>query len=394
MKLSRRKMLITAACGAIGGKLLTSEEQSSNHPAVNNTYSAAHSIVDFPKSKVIRGFEWLGPSVPYPETNKRGDTFPITWASDDNLYTSACDPEWPDKGSGFDFECLSGSAPNFTLTRPNAMPNFSGSGGAGLKSSGLISVGGTLYLAIQNVTGPGDHSGLPKDIYNAYADYGHGYDAHVIASSDFGLTWTVSSPKQIQTPMFPGRTFASSAFVNFGKDNAGALDKFVYAISGEGWDNGVHCRLGRVPHDQILNLASWQWVSAMNNGAPTWSSVMSQAVPVLTHPGYLGYVDMVYIAPLKRYLLLAWSNKVKADPDTGSELIIYDSPEPWGPFTLVYHEDPWESISLNPYNPRLPLKWFNPATLEGWMLYSGSWRKGGQTPTYRIHVRPFKLIHA
>jgi hypothetical protein len=121
---------------------------------------------------------------------------------------------------------------------------------------------------------------------------------------------------------------------------------------------------------------------------------MSQAVPVLTHPGYLGYVDMVYIAPLKRYLLLAWRNKVKANPDTGSELIIYDAPGPWGPFTMVYHEDPWESIPLNSYNPRLPLKWFNPATLEGWMLYSGSWRDGGQTPAYRIHVRPFKLIYA
>src|ERR1017187_35074 len=188
MTLSRRQMLRTVACGAIGGKLLASAEQRNNHPTANHNYPAAHSITDIPRSKVIRGFEWLGPSVPNPQPNQRGDTFPITWASDDRLYTSACDPEWTDKGSGFDFECLSGSAPNFTLTRPNAMPNFSGSGGAGLKSSGLISVGGTLYLAIQNVTGPGDNSGLNADIYNMYADYGHGYDAHVMASSDFGLT--------------------------------------------------------------------------------------------------------------------------------------------------------------------------------------------------------------
>jgi len=394
MRFSRRQMLITAACGAVGGKLLANEEESSSHPVISDNYPAAHRIVSLPKSNVIRSFEWLGPSVPNPETGQRGDTFPITWAADNNLYTSACDPEWTDKGSGFDFECLSGPAPNYTLTRPNTMPSFSGSGGAGLKSTGLISVGGTLYLAIQNVTGPGDNSGLNTDIYNMYANYGHGYDAHVIASSDFGRTWTVSSPKQIQKPMFPGRTFASAAFVNFGKDNAGALDNFVYAISGEGWDNGIHCRLGRVPHDQILNGTSWQWVSAINQGVPTWTSKMGQATPILTHPGYLGYVDMVYIASLKRYLLLAWTNKVKADPDSGSELLIYDSPQPWGPFTMVYHEDPWESIPLNPYNPRLPLKWFNPVTLEGWLLYSGSWRNGGQTPTYRIHVRPFRLQRA
>ena len=51
--------------------------------------------------------------------------------------------------------------------------------------------------------------------------------------------------------MFPGRTFGAPAFVNFGKDNLGARDKFVYAISGEGWDDGSHCRLGRVPEESI-----------------------------------------------------------------------------------------------------------------------------------------------
>ena len=75
---------------------------------------------------------------------------------------------------------------------------------------------------------------------------------------------------------------------------------------------------------------------------------MNLAVPVIPHPGYLGAVDMVYISSLRRYLLLGWRNKVKADPDAGSELIVYDAPEPWGPFTIVYHEDPWESVELNP----------------------------------------------
>jgi hypothetical protein len=82
----------------------------------------------------------------------------------------------------------------------------------------------------------------------------------------------------------------------------------------------------------------------------------------------------------------------KCNPDAGSELIIYDAPEPWGPFTMVHHEDPWETSELNPYNPRLPLKWFNADRLEGWMLFSGSWRDGGRTPAYRTHVRPFRLL--
>ncbi|MGH9613737.1 MAG: hypothetical protein ACRD4P_11715, partial [Bryobacteraceae bacterium] len=66
-------------------------------------------------------------------------------------------------------------------------------------------------------------------------------------------------------------------------------------------------------------------------------------------------------------------------------------PEPWGPFTFVYHEDPWESVALNPYSPRMPLKWFDHAKQRGWLLFSGSWRSGGKTPDYRAHVRPFRL---
>lgn len=393
MDFSRRQMLITSVYGAISAKLPGGERGGKTRIRADDNYPAPRSIMDLPRSEAIRGFEWLGPTVPYPEMDKRGDTFPVTWAQDDRLYTSAGDPVWPDKGSGLDFECIDGPATNFRITRPNRMEDFRGWGGAGPKPSGLISVERTLYLAFQNVTGPGESGDQSADLLTNYMNFGHGYDAHIIASSDFGFNWT-ASPKQIQKPMFPGRLFGSPAFVNFGKDNEGARDSFVYAISGEGWDNGIHCRLGRVPRDKILHAESWEWVLSNDMHNPSWTGDMSKAVPILTHPGYLGFVDMVYLRSLKRYLLLAWKNKVKADPDSGSELLIYDSPEPWGPFTVVYHEDPWESISLNPYNPRLPLKWFNPATQEGWLLYSGSWRSGGKTPTYRMHVRPFRLRRA
>jgi hypothetical protein len=36
---------------------------------------------------------------------------------------------------------------------------------------------------------------------------------------------------------------------------------------------------------------------------------------------------------------------VKCDPDAGSELILYDASEPWGPSKIVHHDDPWESRS-------------------------------------------------
>jgi len=385
-RISRREMLITTACGAMS-TMLGPASRAVELPATKNEFPAPHSHVEIPPSPVIRSFEWTGPTVPYPEMEKRGDTFPVTWAKNDRLYTSAGDPVWPDKGSGLDFECIDGMAPEIRISRVNRMDEFLGAGGSGPKPTGLISVGGILYLAFQNSTGRGEQT---RDNADVVVDYGHGYDAQIIASSDFGITWTPSL-KEITKPMFPGRIFGAPAFINFGKDNEGSRDSFVYAISGEGWDNGVHCRLGRVAHDKILRAQSWEWVSSIGPSGPAWTADMAKATPILTHPGYLGTVEMVYLQSIKRYLLFAWRNKVKANPDSGSELLVYDAPEPWGPFTFVYHEDPWESVTLNPYNPRLPMKWFDYAKKEGWLLFSGSWRSGGKTSTYRAHVRPFRL---
>lgn len=350
-------------------------------------FSAPRSIVELPQSQIIRGIEWLEEQRPYPELGKRGDTFPLTWAADNALYTSAGDPVWGPSHSGLDVERIDGDAPSYTIEQINPMEDYVGWGGAGPKPTGLISIAGTLYLAFQNLTGKGD-----QETNDAVMNYGHGYDAHIVCSHDCGRTWSPAIGN-ISTPMFPGRLFGAPAFINFGKENAGARDSYVYAISGEGWDNGNACRLARVPADQILNRSSWEWVSGFRSGhVPIWSREMDQATPVLWHPGYGGMVEMVYLASIKRYLLLSWHHKVKSSPNTGSELIIYDAPEPWGPFTLVHHEDPWETMALNPYNPRLPLKWLNQETLEGWLLFSGSWIDGGQTPAYRAHIRKFRLL--
>lgn len=354
-------------------------------------FAASKSIVNAPRSPKLRGIEWLSPVIPYPEADKRGDTFPVTWGADDNIYTSAGDPQWPHKHSGLDVERLIGNAPNFHLESVNSMPDYSGWGGCGPKPTGFISVAGVLYLAFQNMTGRSD---LPQNEADIMMVYGHGYDAQIVQSRDNGKTW-LPDLKTIRKPMFPGRNFGSPAFVNFGRDNAGARDGFIYAVSGYGWDNGTDLRVGRTPATEIMKSESWTWVAGVgSDGLPLWSPDMAHAVPVLTHPGYLGCVDMVYLQKPARYLLLSWHHKVKSNPDAGSELILYDSPEPWGPFTLVHHEDLWETTHLNPYNPRLPLKWFDQEKLEGWMLFSGSWRSAGMTPTYRMHVKRFRLLTA
>jgi hypothetical protein len=368
------------------------------------------------KSDVIVGFQWLGDAIEYqsprpgvdPSTlgpvsswfsktapQMRGDTFPLTWADDDEIYASLGDPNWGGKDDGLDIEKLAGTPPDYTITRVNPMSDYKGSGGEGKKPSGMISVNGVLYLAFQNLLGPKPPAYGPQDSGKQGEDgkvSQHGSDAMIVSSPDHGKTWTPAIA-DIKQPMFPGNLFGGPAFVNNGKDNANAPDNYVYAVSTNQWDNGSTLRVGRVPADRIADVSAWQWISELKDpNHPQWTSNLQQSISVFNDDGHISLPDMVYIAPIKRYLLLTWALKKPFSPLDGTELNIYDAPHPWGPFTLVHHEDVWESVDMNPYCPRIPLKWLQVKNggLTGWIQFSGSWRQN--SPHYKSHVRQFKMI--
>ena len=101
---------------------------------------------------------------------------------------------------------------------------------------------------------------------------------------------------------------------------------------------------------------------------------------------------MVYLASIQRYLLFSWRLHKDFSGDDGTDLLILEAPEPWGPFSLVHAEEYWEGKDVNPYCPRLPLKWLNPDGISGYLQFSGSWSPNGQKNNYyRSNVRPFRL---
>jgi hypothetical protein len=352
----------------------------------------------------IAGWDWLGESIayPFPKSGEdtavlaplsgyfskaglrvRGDTYPMTWADDGEIYASAGDPHWGGKNDGLDFEVISGTPPDYRISRVSPMSGYRGNGGEGVKPTGLISVNGVLYLAFQNLLGkkPPTHGDKSQ----------HGSDAMIVRSTDQGKTWTPDI-KDIREPMFPGSRFGGPAFVNYGRDNLGARGGYVYAVSTDQWDNGSELRVGRVPLNQIMNVSSWEWVAGMYpDGSPRWTPDLDQSVPVLSDDRRISLPDMVYIARIRRYLLLTWHLHGDFSSEAGTELMIYESPEPWGPFTMVHHEAMWESPEVNPYCPRLPLKWLQetPAGIEGWLQFSGSWREN--SAHYCSHVRKFRI---
>ena len=72
-------------------------------------------LTHLPRSSHIAGIEWLGERVSYPDLAVKGDTFPMTWAEDDEIYTAAGDPLWGESTSGLDVERFSGMSPEYTI---------------------------------------------------------------------------------------------------------------------------------------------------------------------------------------------------------------------------------------------------------------------------------------
>ncbi len=256
--------------------------------------------------------------------------------------------------------------------------------GDGPKPSGMICVDGVLYFAFQNMLG------MRKPPFSLASQ--HGSDAHIIYSTSKGGMWTPSFAN-IGTPMFPGHQFGGPSFINFGQNNANARDEYVYAVSSDQWDNGSNLRLGRVPAHMIVRREAWEWVCAFTpSGEPAWSYDINEAIPVLSLYRWLGLPEMVYLAGIERYLLFTWRLHKDFSRDDGTDLLIFESPQPWGPFSLVHFEEYWEGKAFNPYCPRLPLKWLDADGVTGWLQFSGSWSAYGQEQGYyRSNVRPFKL---
>ena len=338
------------------------------------------------QSTVIRRFEWLGDRLPYPEPGIKGDTFPMTWAEDGEIYTAAGDPLWGETGDGLDIEKFSGGPTDYQITKVNPMNDYRGWGGNGPKPSGMICIEGILYLAFQNLLR------TQKPPFSLVSQ--HGSDAQIVYSTNKGAFW-VPALGNLAAPMFPDYKFGGPAFINYGQNNANAPDEWVYAVSSDQWDNGSNLRLGRVPADSLVRREAWEWVCAFApSGEPAWSHDLNEAVPVLSLHRWLGLPEMVYLAGIQRYLLLTWLHQ-DFSGDDGTDLIIFEAPKPWGPFALVHFDEYWEGQAFNPYCPRVPLKWLEADHTGGWLQFSGSWSPAGQKAGfYRSNVRPFRLVLA
>jgi hypothetical protein len=262
-------------------------------------------------------------------------------------------PELYPHMGGVDVEKITGYGAEFGIEQINTMPGLIGPGGNGAKPSGMISVNGSLYLAVQNLLGKKSPPHRPNSQ--------HGSDATILRSDDFGKTWMPdiqtglidmeaqyydrrswkwTNPPEERTgwkgwkPMFPGAKFGGPSFVQFGRDNSEqSTNMFMPFPATSGimaatfaWDACTRT----IPRYISLGMGSPQ------EDGVDWVNSLEESQPVLSMDGHLGLPEMVYLPGVGRYLLLTWGLHNDFQVDAGSELTILEAEHPWGPFRLVF----------------------------------------------------------
>jgi CubicO group peptidase (beta-lactamase class C family) len=301
----------------------------------------------YPQSKLISHVEWT-PKDTIVRKAKGGDNWPLTWADDDNLYTAY--------GDANGFEPFLKEKLSMGLVRVAGTPNdfrginirsatfeTKGEGARGRKASGMLMVDGVLYVLVRNTN-----------------------NSQLGWSTDHGQTWTWSDWKF-------NKSFGCPTFLNFGKNYAGARDEFVYVYShnsDSAYEPADGVVLARVPQKRINERAAYEFFSELDaSGRPTWTKSIGERGQAFSNPGGCYRMSVSYNAGLKRYLICQIVADKSRDSRFQGGFGIYESPEPWGPWSTVYYTNDWD-VGPGETN-SLPTKWISADGSAVYLVFSG-----------------------
>ncbi len=299
----------------------------------------------YPQSPVIKELEW-DPADTIMRKAEGSDNWPATWADDGKLYTAYGDgwgfvPKTAEKLS-LGLAAVDGPPRAFIGTNirsPSAEQK--GGGPAGKKASGLLMVDGVLYMWVRNAR-----------------------NAQLAWSRDHAKTWTWANWRFSES-------FGCPSFLNFGKNHQGARDGHVYVYSQDSdsaYEPSDATVLARAPKDRLRNRGAYEFFVRLDkDGAPVWSSDVTQRGPVLANPGRCYRTTASYSPSLDRYLLCQLHAGIENVEHGGFG--IFDAPEPWGPWTTAFYTEAWD---IGPgETASLPTKWMNKDGKDLWLIFSG-----------------------
>jgi hypothetical protein len=317
----------------------------------------------------------------------------IAWTEDGELFS--VDDDGQNFGSPWNFANLmrvDGTPPHHVVSLVSQFPELvrPESRQCCRYVNGALAVGNRVYVAAYDYDFlvPGfEH----ESMVNLLSP--HGGVAGLMYSDNRGKTWqNVPSKDDGTDTYFLGPRFAGLAFVQFGPGATAIPERhgdYIYALSNDGnWETGDNVFLARVPRDSVANRSAWEFWASPGEGSvsidePIWSRDENSARPILRDPGRIGHPTMTYVPPLDRFLLTystdAVPHTLNTPPEVAkatwvkqTELLLFEAPTPWGPWSLIHHDDAWETPHT-PYLPQIPGKWLDADGKGGWMIFSGDY---------------------
>jgi hypothetical protein len=289
-----------------------------------------------------------------------GDLWPSCWAGNDKLYAANGDGKGFSTSGDFADVAVSeitgtpGNLAGATVAKGDQVGSVWSGAGYNRKPTGMVCVGDTLYLAVQD---------LALDFNDVPA-------ATILKSTDHGRTWTWDRKK----PMFSDHVFTTIWFADFGRGGALAPDGYVYAYGLDGnwrdsFDDTVadpqSVFLARVPKGKVQDRGAWKFYTGSG-----WSARVQDKKPVLTDTrrlyaqtygtnasnlSVISQGGVTYLAQQKRYVYTSW---------TEYTFEFYESPTPWGPWKHFLSKDfggyPWSTSKYGGYGVTIPSKFVQP----------------------------------
>ncbi|NKB65635.1 MAG: serine hydrolase [Candidatus Latescibacteria bacterium] len=283
----------------------------------------------YPSSPVIAAIDWapvaqISRAAMGGKTRDGSDNWPMTWAGDDQLYTAYGDgfgfEPGVEKKLGMGLAVVMGGPTDYSGFNIRYDAENEGYGPNGEKSSGLLALDNKLYMWVRNANQAGQHS---------------------------RLGWSVDRGRHWQWCDWLWEEFGHPAFVNYGREYAGARDDFVYIVSHDdpsAYKMADHFVLLRVPKEALREKERYEFFRGLDGeGEPQWSGDIADRRPVFTHANQCRRSSISYNAGLGRYL---WWQQLTGRDSTDTRFAggfgLFDAPEPWGPWATTFFTEQWD----------------------------------------------------
>ena len=287
------------------------------------------------------------------------DNWPITWGDDDALYVSYGDgrgfkPRVEKKLSLGMARIVGGPKDWKGENLRSASIERTGDGRAGAKTSGMLMVDGVLYALIRN-------------------------------TDTCTLAWSEDRGKKWKWGFKFKQSFGFGTFLNFGKNYAGARDDFVYLYTSDSGDNyelADRVVLARVPRAKIRDRTAYEFFERLDaSKRPVWTKEIAKRGGIFHDKEACANIGVAYHPLSKRYLLAL------GGPDPGA-WGIYDAPEPWGPWTTVFHTPEWDVGPVHTFH--IPTKWMGEDHVH--VVFSGRPFGGVNYDSFCVRRLDFRVV--